>query len=175
MSDSTVDRVRVLIVEDEALVADDLRSRLQRMGYEPVGIVDRAEHVLAAATELRPELALLDIKLKGSGDGVDAAQQLRARSLPFVFVTSHADKATLERACRTEPFGYLVKPFEDREVDAAVRMAMSRHRAETQLRSMGNWLSTVLRSIGDAVVVTDDQQRVTFLNEAGEQLTRWPR
>ncbi len=172
---TTNTRTKILIVEDEALVAEDLRSRLQRMDYEVVGIVDRAEDVVASAQASAAQLVLLDIKLKGVEDGIAAGKRLREQyRIPFVFVTSHADRATLDRACRTEPFGYVTKPFDERAIQAAIEMALSRHRAERSLEAAEQWMRTILRNIGDAVVVTDAAQRITFLNDSGENLSRWP-
>src|SRR5262245_4445221 len=170
-----VQKARILIVEDEALVAEDLRMRLLRMGYAVTGIVDRAEDVLTATLESSPDIVLMDIKLKGASDGIEAGRRLRSlHQVPFVFVTSYADRATLDRACRAEPFGYVVKPFDERAIQAAIEMALSRHRAEQQLRTTEKWMRTILRTIGDAVVVTDREQRITFMNQSGELLSRWP-
>ncbi len=166
-------RQRILIVEDEALVAEDLRVRLGRLGYDVVGIVDRAEEVSGAVVEDRPDLVLMDIKLKGAMDGIEAGDRLRAASsVPFVFVTSHADRTTMDRAMRAEPFGYVLKPFDERAVQAAIEMALARHRSEQSLRAAEDGMRTILGNIADAVVVTDHEQRITFMNRSGEQLSR---
>jgi len=166
---------RILIAEDEGLVAEDLRQLLQRLGYAVAGIVDTAAQAVTMAAALRPDLVLMDIRLEGEGDGIDAAIQLKQQhAIPFVFVTAHADPATLARATRAEPLGYVVKPFNERELGAAIETALYRHQAEDRLQRMERWLSTTLHSIGDAVIVADQDQRVTFLNGVAEQMTRWP-
>ncbi|MGE3174754.1 MAG: ATP-binding protein [Planctomycetota bacterium] len=171
----TANRARILIAEDEALIAEDLRAQLEELGHDVVAIVDRAEDVLATALDTTPDLVLLDIKLKGRMDGITAGERLGAlRALPFVFVTSYADAATIERACNTSPFGYLVKPFDERSLQATVQAALSRHRAEGTLRSTKDWFGSILHSIGDAVVVTDADERITYLNPVGERMSRWP-
>jgi len=165
---------RILIVEDERLVAEDLRMRLERLGYVVVGLADTADFALALADEQKPDLVLLDIRLKGQRDGIDVAKRLRSDYLGFVYVTSNADRTTLARASETEPLGYVMKPFAEREIHAVIETALYRHRAEQRLRRMEKWQSMTLRSIGDAVVVTDDQQRIAFMNRSGEALTQWP-
>lgn len=166
---------RILIVEDEALIAEDLRDRLEALSYDVVGVVHRAEEVFAVVIETSPDLVLLDIKLKGSMDGITAAERLRSlREVPFVYVTSFADRTTLDRATRTHPFGYLTKPFDERSLAATLQTALSRHRAEAQVKSAKDWLGSILQSIGDAVVVTDASGQITFLNRSGETMTKWP-
>ena len=167
-------RTRILIVEDESLVADDLEQRLSRLGYEPVGIVDTGEQAVAKGVELRPDLVLMDIRLKGRMDGIEAAGQLRVpHRVPVVFLTSHSDQGTLERAGMSEPFGYLTKPFQERDLHATIEMAIYRHHAEERLHQLERWLASTLRSIGDAVIATSKNGRITYLNPAAETLTGW--
>ena len=164
---------RVMIVEDESLVAEDLHMCLERFGYEVVGIADTAEGARRLARETAPDLALLDIRLKGTHDGIDVAEQLRRDNVGFVYLTSHADQATLSRAQATEPLGYVLKPFDSRQIHPVLEMAFYRHEAEVKLRSMERWLATTLRSIGDGVLVTDLERRITYLNPVAERTTGW--
>jgi PAS domain S-box-containing protein len=165
---------RILIVEDESLVADDLEQRLQELGFRPIGIVDTAENAIARAVELRPDLVLMDVHLKGKMDGIEAAVALRQpHDIPVVFLTSHADLETLERAGLSEPFGYLTKPFQERDLLATVKTALARRQAEMRLRKLERWLSTTLNSIGDAVIATDVSGRVTYMNPVAEGMTGW--
>lgn len=167
-------RARILIVEDESLVADDLEQRLSKLGYDPVGIVDTGEEAVARGVELRPDLVLMDIRLKGRMDGVEAAGLLRApHRIPVVFLSSHSDRGTLERAGMSEPFGYLTKPFQERDLHATIEMAIYRHHAEERLHQLERWLASTLRSIGDAVIATNKDGRITYLNPAAEMLTGW--
>lgn len=164
---------RVMIVEDESLVAEDLHMCLEKFGYQVVGIADTAEAAVRLAHQESPQLALLDIRLKGARDGIDLASELRRERIGFVYLTSHADQATLSRAQATEPLGYVLKPFDAREVYPVLEMAFYRHAAELKLRTMERWFSTTLRSIGDAIAVTDIDRRVTYLNPVAERLTGW--
>ncbi|MCC7397303.1 MAG: response regulator [Planctomycetes bacterium] len=161
---------RILIVEDESLVAEDLYWHLRRAGYDVVGIADSVEMARRIAAADNPDLALLDIRLKGVLDGIDLAAELRRLGIGFIYLTSYADEGTLSRATVTEPLGYVLKPFGPREVLPVVRTAMFRHNAELRLRNMEQWLQMTLRSIGDGVVVTDRWTSITFVNAAAERL-----
>ncbi len=167
---------RILIVEDERLIAADIEGHLLDLGYRVAGIATNAEDALRAAREHAPDLVLMDINLRGSVDGTEVARQIRERQeLPIVFVTSHADPATLERACLSAPYGFLVKPFEGRDLAATIETSLYRHREDQKLQQMERWLATTLMSIGDAVLATDVHGRLTFLNPMAEQLTGWTR
>lgn len=164
----------VFIVEDESLVAMDLEERLTQMGYQVAGIADNGVDALNILATLKVDLVLMDIHLRDGMDGVDVAGNLRKTSnVPVIFVTAHADEATLRRAGQTEPFGYVLKPFDERELRATIEMALYRHRAESRLRKVERWLATTLRSIGDGVIATDDQRRVTLINPLAESVTGW--
>jgi hypothetical protein len=131
---------RILIVEDEAIVAEDIAYRLQTMGYTIAGIVASGEAAIAALTqdiaaESALNLVLMDIMLRGDMDGVEAAQQIRTEfNVPVVYLTANADETTLRRAKQTEPFGYLLKPFKEKELKAAIEIALSRHQAEQEVQ-----------------------------------------
>ena len=108
---------RILIVEDERIVAGDIRSRLRRLGYAVVDMVSTGEEAIQRADVLHPDLVLMDIRLEGSMDGIQAADAIRSRlDIPVIYLSAFADKQTVERAKVTEPFGYLIKPFEDSEL-----------------------------------------------------------
>ncbi|MEA3208728.1 MAG: two-component system, cell cycle sensor histidine kinase and response regulator CckA [Chthoniobacter sp.] len=167
-------KVNILIVEDEALVAADLGDRLREMGYTVAAELSSGEETLERIASLQPDLILMDIVLDGEMDGIEAARQVRSRwDTPVVFLTAHADNNTLRRARVAEPFGYVIKPFAEAELHATVEMALYKHKADSQLRKMEQWLATTLRSIGDGVLTTDEQARVTFLNPMAERLTGW--
>lgn len=127
---------RVLIVEDERIVAEDLERSLDKLGYSVLGIVSSGEEAVKKTEELGPDLALVDIVLKGGMDGIEAAREIQSRlKIPVVYVTAYADDETLERAKVTEPFGYIVKPFEERELHTGIEVALYRHKMEGELRS----------------------------------------
>jgi two-component system, NtrC family, sensor kinase len=168
--------VRIVIVEDEAILAQDLSRRLADLGHTVVGIADNGPAAITMAAELKPGLMLLDIGLKGKMDGIAAADEIRRSThTPFVYMTAHSDPVTLERAKATEPFGYMIKPVEDYELRSTIEIALARVRLEWEIQENRRWLSTVLGSIGDGVITTDTGGSVTYLNPVAEQLTGWQR
>ncbi len=166
----------LLIVEDEGLVALDLESRLQRLGYSVVGIAETGARAMAIARDKQPDLVLMDIHLASGSDGITAAREIHeALGLPVVFLTAYADSVTLDRAAMAVPFGYLVKPFEERSLASTLKMALARRESELKVQRMERWLATTLRSIGDAVISVDREGRVDFFNHEAERLTGWRR
>ncbi len=167
-------QARIFLVEDEAIIAADLTLRLTKMNFDVVGCADNAAAALEAIARLQPDLILMDIVIKGPMNGIEAARVVRAHDdVPVVFLTSHADPKTVDGAVDSDPFGYVLKPFNDRELNVAIRVALHRQGIEAQLRRMERRMSTILASIGDGVVSTDSQGRITLLNEAAAQLTGW--
>ena len=127
-------RTRVFVVEDEAVIAMDLRERLTALGYAVCGSAAQGETAVDAIADLRPDLVLMDIHLAGAIDGVEAAQQLRQRhDAPVVFLTAYADAAVINRALQVSAYGYLVKPFEERELHATLQVALARAQANAEL------------------------------------------
>lgn len=164
-------RPPILVVEDENVVMTDLLSSLEKLEYPIAGVAASAEQAVALARTQEPALVLMDMHLHGSLDGVRAAQQIQDELLiPVVYLTAMTDEATLEKARATHPFGYVLKPFEDREIDVAVQVALFRHQMERALLDSERRLDSILSSIGDAVIATDVDKRVTFLNRAAEKL-----
>ncbi len=125
----------VLIVEDEKIISFDIKNSLQKAGYEVLGVAASGEEAIKKTAHFRPHLVLMDIMLKGAMDGVEAAAAIRDRyGIPVVYLTAHADEQTLNRAKITDPFGYILKPFEDRELITTIEIALSRHKAELAIR-----------------------------------------
>lgn len=165
---------RILIVEDESIVAKDLRQSLNGLGYTVIGAVATGEDAVKQAAELKPDLILMDVMLKGAMDGIDAAAKIRElHSIPVIYLTAYTDDETLLRAKQTEAWGYLLKPFEDRELRTTIEMALYKHTMERKLRESHEWLQTALRCIRDAVLVADAGGFVQFMNAAAEMLTGW--
>ncbi len=164
--------VRILIVEDEGIIAQDLQATLTKLGYEVPGIAVVGQEAIEMAAELRPNLVLMDIVLWGGMDGVEAAKHIRERlHIPVIFLTAHSDSATLQRAKVTEPYGYLVKPLVERELRIGIEMALHKHKMERQAAEHDKWFSTTLASIGEAVIATDAQGGVRFMNSLAESIT----
>jgi PAS domain S-box-containing protein len=161
---------KVLVIEDESIVAHDLKDRLEIMGYQVVGIATTEEEAVEKAGSLRPGLALMDIRL-GRGDGIEAAAALRRQyDIPSIFITAYADDDTLGRARATEPFGYLVKPFQDRELHAAIEIAIYKHGVEKALRASETRLSTLIQLAPDAIVMAGHDGLITVCNRAASTL-----
>jgi signal transduction histidine kinase len=130
-----VPETKVLIVEDEAIVALDLQHQLEQLGYTVSDVASSGAEAIRKAEETRPDLVLMDVKLQGAMDGAEAAGKLRTRfDLPVVFLTAYADDATLERVKATGPFGYLLKPFEGSELRVTIEIALYQHAAEKRTR-----------------------------------------
>ena len=134
-------KTKVLIVEDEAIVAADLANKLEHLGYRVSGSVPSGEEAIAVAGEYRPDIVLMDIRLSGSLDGIETAERMRrTHGIPVVYVTAHSDPDTLTKALGTEPFGYILKPFIDRELTTQIEIALYKHRSELALREKGERL-----------------------------------
>jgi len=166
--------VRVLIVEDEALIAEELRERLSRLGVEVVDVVDTGPAAQRSAEQHRPDLVLMDIRLKGPMTGIEASEAIRGRlQIPIIFLTAHSDWETVLRAKRSDPFGYVLKPFQESDLVGTLEVALHRHSLERQLMERERWFSATLSSIGEGVIATDAEGIVTFLNPVAEALTQW--
>ena len=148
----TASRARVLIVEDESIVAMDLKNSLKILGYEVVGTAATGEEAIARANETRPDLVLMDIILKGDMDGVEASEVIRARhDIPIIFLTACADDMTLQRAKVTEPLGYLLKPFDEWELHGHIDVALYRHQMERKLRESEERYSLATQGANDGL------------------------
>ncbi len=170
MTDTT-EAPKILIVEDERLVAEDIRLSLETMGYEINGTVSTGEEAIAHIKDNQPDLILMDIVLQGKINGIRTAEQVRAQhDIPIVYLTAYADSDTIEQAKKTEPYGYILKPFEDQEVHSTIEMVLYRHKMEKQLKQNENWLSSLLKSFRDAVIAVDDNEVITFVNQATQNL-----
>jgi diguanylate cyclase (GGDEF)-like protein/PAS domain S-box-containing protein len=165
---------RILIVEDESIVALDLEDTLESFGYKVTGRAMSGESAIECAKLQKPDLVLMDIRLGGRIDGVDAAETIgREVGCPIIYLTATADDRTLLRAKKTTPYGYLIKPFKSLELRCAVEMALHKHAVECRLREQERWFSTTLRALGDGVAITDPDGFITFLNPVAEALTGW--
>jgi len=163
----------ILIVEDERIVARDLQVMLQQLGYSVPAIVATGADAIAKVAALRPDLVLMDIRLQGAIDGIEAATAILTQlDVPVIYLTAFTDEATRQRARQTAPYGYLVKPFDERTVQTTIEMALERHARDRQGRAQEQWLTRTLASLEDAIVTIDTQGRITFINPVAEQLLR---
>jgi two-component system, cell cycle sensor histidine kinase and response regulator CckA len=167
-------KITILIVEDEVIVAENLHMKLEQLGYAVAGIAVKGEEAVEMALRLKPQLILMDIQLNGQEDGIHAAEMIRAQyDVPMIYLTAHSDPTTLARAKFTGPFGYILKPFEMRDLSTQIELALYKHKADLQVREQREWLRVTLTSIGDAVIATDAAGLVTFVNPVAESLTGW--
>lgn len=167
--------LRILVVEDEPLVARDLHATLTRSGYEVTGLCRTGMEAVEAVRLQQPDLVLMDINLQGDMDGIEASARVqREFQRPVVFLTGHADDVTLQRAQAAQPYGYLLKPFHEGELRSVVELAVSRHRADRQLKASEERFVSTLRSMAEGVICTDVLGVITFMNPVAERLTGWP-
>ena len=165
-------KTTILIVEDEAIVAADLANKLVQLGYEISGTTASGEEAVDLAQRLRPKLVLMDIRLGGAMDGVEAAGRIRQDcGRPVIFITAHSDRATLRRAKLTEPYGYILKPFEELDLETHIQMALYKHQAETQLRQSEERYRMLFDRNPDGVFAVDASGRFLAANPACEGMS----
>ncbi|PRC91953.1 EAL domain-containing protein [Solimicrobium silvestre] len=189
---------KILIVEDESIVALDLQRRLIVLGYEVPRVAASHDQAMKAVNEIMPDIVLMDINISGDIDGIDTAAKI---NVPVIYLTAYSEEKTLERAKATKPYGYLIKPFSERELHATIQMALERHNVELRLKNNEEQLAiayanlevgkrelevratelfqekqrleVTLNSIGDGVITTDEYGNVTYLNPVAEEKTGW--
>lgn len=156
---------RVMIVEDENIVAMDIRQRLEMLGYEVTATVTTGEKAIELADKTRPDVVLMDIVLKGEVDGIEAAEEIRRRlGIPIIYITAYSDSKTLERAKVTEPFGYIIKPFEDRELQSVIEIALYKDKMEKKLRESEELYRAIIRSLNDVLFTLDADEKYTMVS-----------
>jgi PAS domain S-box-containing protein len=160
-------KTRILIVEDEALVAEDLRIALTNIGYDVIGHAVSADEAVKKAVELEPDLILMDIILKGHKSGIDASYDIKAeKDIPILFLTAYTDITLINKAKSTEPYAYLVKPFQERQLLAAIEMALYKSQMEQRLKASEAKYSGFFKTSRDPVFVTFKEGRVIDFNDA---------
>lgn len=161
MNSDTMKKSRIMIVEDEGITAMGIRNSLEEMGYEVSSIVNSGEDAVQKTIEDKPDLVVMDISLTGELDGIEAAAHIRSRfNVPVVYLTAHSDEHMLERAKITDPFGYIVKPFEDRELHIAVEMAIHNHRMENRLRESESKYHSLFDNASDAIYLIHSETQM---------------
>ncbi len=167
-------KAQILIVEDDAIVAMDIQNRLKNLGYTVAGVVNYAEKAIEKAKELKPDLVLMDIVLKGEIDWIETSEIIRySFNIPVIFLTAYADELRLERAKLTMPFGYILKPFQDRDLKITIEMALYTAKADAERRQTEKALAiseaefkAIFSSMPDAAIFTDAQRRIAAVNQA---------
>lgn len=168
-------RARILVVEDEGIIAEDIQISLQEFGYSVVGVSPTGEDAVDRAQDTRPDLVLMDVVLQGQMDGIEAARRIRrTMDIPVIYLTAFADEKMLERAKVTAPFAYMIKPFRERELHSNIEIALFKHQIDRKLKESREWFSGTLHSMTDAVIATDRTGSVWYMNPTAEQLTGIP-
>jgi PleD family two-component response regulator len=130
-------QIKILVIEDENIVALDLKNQLETLGYEVCAMISNGEEAIERVGELKPDLILMDIMLKGELDGVQTAEKIKeSHNIPIIYLTAYSDEKTLKRAKITEPYGYLLKPFEERELHTNIEIGLYRHKAEQRIQHL---------------------------------------
>ena len=166
------EKAKILIVEDERIIALEMRRKLESMGYDVSAIVSSGEEAVRKAEELHPDLVLMDIILQGEMDGVEAAGQIHARfDIPVVYVTANVSDARLEDITCSEPFGCLFKPFEDMELQAAVKMALYKYKMGKELKKSEERFKHLVKNSNDMIVILDENGKETYISDSVEHIT----
>jgi PAS domain S-box-containing protein len=165
---------RLLIVEDEPIVALDLKQEVEQLGCEVLGVAESADEALVAAGVHRPDLALMDVRIVGSVDGIQTAGLLRAAyQIPVIFLTSYSDENTISRAAKEMPYGYLTKPFQSGELKATLQVALHRAKVDARQEAAHRKLAATLSGMREGVLMLSSEGRVEFMNPAAESLAGW--
>ncbi len=168
---------KVMIVEDEVIVAQTIAAMLRQLGHQVVGIFSTGQEAIQKAAETRPDIVLMDIILRSDSeiDGINAASCIRKQwGIPVIYLTAYADDATLERAKQTQPVGYLVKPINELNLKVALEIGLAQHYHTLEGR-VPDPLDVLFSCMSDGVIATDQQGQVTFMNPAAEHMTGWSR
>ncbi len=169
-----VQQKKVLIVEDEGIVALSIRETLKKLGYVVTGICATGEDAIQKTGETLPDVVLMDIHLKGDMDGISATEKISGMyDIPVIYLTAYTDDETLNRAMKTRPHSYLVKPFNERELYSNIEFAIYKHRIKQKTDSDIENFEYALKAIPDAAIIVDLKGNVDYINPAAEILTGW--
>ncbi len=163
---------KILVVEDESIVASHIGEILKHSGYKVTGTVSSGEMALLSVGEDEPDLILMDIVLNGGISGIETAQKINSHvDVPIIFLTAYSDEKTLTKAKNIGPFGYIVKPFKEKDLNSTIQMALEKHRQIKELKQREEWYKGSLQNLGEAVIAVDEKGRVSFINRVAESLT----
>lgn len=161
---------QILVVEDEAVVAEDIRKILQSYDYDVPEAISTGEAAIKSIDKTRPDLILLDIMLKDKLSGIDVAKHIIDINIPVIYLTAYSDKGIIEKAKATGPFGYLIKPFRERELVATIQMAFFKHKMEQKLKESETKFRTLVETTDEGICMFDTEDYFTFINEAGAKI-----
>ena len=165
---------RILVLEDDECIATDIQQRLERLGYAVCEVIHSGETLLARVEALRPDIVIMSMPVQTALARHESTRRiLEQLQIPVLYSTMHADPIALQSLTHKEPFCYVRTPLDDQDLHRTITMALYRHQTESKLRKMERWLAATLNSVGDAVLATDIEGRVTYLNHSAEVLTGW--
>jgi len=163
---------QILIVEDERITAEDIQRTLKYLGYAVSSIASSARDAIQKVDENKPDLILMDIKLRGDMDGVEATRRIHSRfDIPVVYITGMTEEATLQRAKKTDPFGYIHKPIGEKELQTAIELALYKHKMERKLKESEERYRLIFDGSRDAIFIAGEDSRFVEVNEATSALT----
>jgi PAS domain S-box-containing protein len=161
-----MNKAKILVVEDEYLTRVDIKNSLNAMGYEVIGVADTGDTAIRMTEQLKPDLILMDITLKGKMNGIEAAGEIHENfQIPVVYLTAHSDDATVEKAVITQPFGYLIKPFDERALNTTIQMALFKNEMDEKLRRSERTNRSLLDAIPDALMLVEQNNNIVAVNE----------
>ncbi len=163
---------KILIVEDERIIALDLQRRLMRFGYPDPVITTNGLDALKAIDSNRPDIILMDIMLSSDFDGIETATIINEKyNIPLIFLTAYSDEKTVERAKKAEPYGYILKPFKEKELYTTIDIALYKFNSTEKFKKQERWSSAILHSIEDGIIATNQNGLIEFMNPAAEKIT----
>lgn len=169
------DPTRILVVEDEFVTGLEIQARLEDLGYEVLAIIDTGEEAVIKAGELSPDIMIMDITLKGKMNGIEAAGIIRSRyDIPVIFLTAHSDEGTVQQAIHSEPFGYLIKPLEERALHTTIRMALYKHSMDRALAESEKRYRTIAELSEDGICIISPDLTVSYLNTKARKIFSVP-
>ena len=165
----------IFIVEDEIITARSLAKNIRKFGYQVAGIATSGSQALTEILQVKPDLVLMDILLeKNDLDGITTAQEIQSQiNVPVIYLTAHCDRETLDRAKITTPFGYILKPYNQKDLQISIEFALHKHQQEIQLAQREKLLSIILNATQDGVVATNQTSNIIYMNPAAQELTGW--
>ena len=167
---------KILLAEDDPIAARHLRQSLIRMGYKITGVVQSGEEVIENVAENLPDIILMDITLGGKIDGICAVQKVHALfDIPVIYLTANSDSEVFERAKQTEPYAYLIKPYELYQLQNAIEIALFKHNLKNQLKNSENRYRTIFEVSDNAMMLVDEHSTITMVNEQFGNLTGFPK
>ncbi|NYB51883.1 MAG: PAS domain-containing protein [Methanobacteriaceae archaeon] len=168
--------LKILVVEDEALTALELQKKLVSWGYEVIDVVSSGEKAIEKSLELQPDLVLMDILLKGDMTGIDAAREIKSKmEIPIIYLTAYSDDETFEGAKITQPYAYLIKPFQDNELRFAIEMAFYGHERQLELKKSESHYRFLAESTPDMIFIINPDLSVNYVNESSLKYLKKPK